>query len=389
MADHDPPLANLIDDYLITALRQNPNFQSWPLETIVPNAAAFWEFLNERWPIYVRQSRGGTLMIQDKPLALKYSGPALLPFDHDAIRVYVDNLFEDGLLTPIEWDWNQALDKKWIRVGLLGNTVENTELRFEELGKNLLTSCPDKNATPQNWLAYAARYAQGRMLWTQISAAMRNEYQKQFLDLCSFANEQFYSWLTANYGGIFNYPASSPLMVHHIPGYISHQFKNKQCQRAAFILVDGLAIEQWLILKDVLKNQGINAPVEENALFAWIPSITPISRQAAYSGKIPRYFSETLHRTDVDESGWRQFWTDHSLAPAEIAFADVHGNERPRQNRRYNHVANPRLGHHLVQGGQGNARNATGRCGYGWASSYLGRRRISFTPNQSPSFAWV
>ncbi len=316
----------MLDEYLIAALRQNPDFHDWPLATIVPNAAAYWEFLNERWPIYVRQSRGGTLKLQEHATKLKYPGPELLPFGHDAVRVHVDNLFEDGLLTPVEWDWNQALDKKWIRVGLLGNKVENTELRFEELGKNLLKDCPDKSASPQSWLAFAYRYAQARLLWTQISAAKRTEYQKQFPELCSYANQQFYAWLTANYGGIFNYPASSPLMVHHIPGYISHQFKTQQCRRAAFILVDGLAIDQWLILKDVLKTQGLNAPIEENALFAWLPSITPISRQAAYSGKVPRYFAETLHRTDKDESGWRQFWIDHSLSPAEIAFVDVHGN---------------------------------------------------------------
>ncbi len=74
------------------------------------------------------------------------------------------------------------------------------------------------------------------------------------------------------------------------------------------------------------ENTGLNRAHRENALFAWLPTITPISRQAAYSGKVPRYFAETLDRTDKDESGWRQFWTDHSLSPAEIAFADVHGN---------------------------------------------------------------
>jgi len=316
----------MLDEYLIAALRQNPDFRDWPLETIVPNAAAYWEFLNERWPIYIRESRGGTLKLQEHAPKLKYPGPGLLPFGQDAVRVHIDNLFEDGLLTPVEWDWDQALDKKWIRVGLLGNKVENIELRFEELGKNLLKDCPDKSASPQSWLAFAYRYAQARMLWTQISTAKRTEYQKQFPDLCSYANQQFYAWLTTNYGGIFNYPASSPLMVHHIPGYISHQIKTQQCRRAAFILVDGLAIDQWLILKDVLKTQGLNAPIEENALFAWLPSITPISRQAAYSGKVPRYFAETLDRTDKDESGWRQFWIDHALSPAEIAFVDVHGN---------------------------------------------------------------
>jgi hypothetical protein len=318
-----PPL---LDKYLIAALRQNPDFKDWPLEIIVPNPAAFWEFLNERWPIYVRQSKGGTMIIQDKPLTLKYPGPALLPFGHDAVRVHIDNLFEDGLLTPVEWDWNQAIDEKWIKVGLLGNMEENTDLRFEELGKSLLKDCPGKNAAPQDWLAFAYRYAQARMLWTQISAAKRTQFQKQFPDLCGFANQQFYAWLTANYGGIFNYPAITPLMVHHIPGCISHRLKSNQCQRAAFILVDGLAIDQWLILKDVLKAQGSNAPIEENALFAWLPSITPISRQAAFAGKVPRYFADSLHRTDRDEAGWRQFWTDHSLSPAEIAFAAVPGD---------------------------------------------------------------
>ena len=81
----------LLDEYLIAALRQNPDFQSWPLEIIVPNPAAFWEFLNERWPVYVRQSKGGTMKIQETPPTLKYPGPALLPFGHDAVRVHIDN----------------------------------------------------------------------------------------------------------------------------------------------------------------------------------------------------------------------------------------------------------------------------------------------------------
>ena len=316
----------MLDEYLIAALRQNPDFQDWPLEIIVPKPAAFWEFLNERWPIYVRQSKGGTRMIHDKPSALKYPGPDLLPFGHDAVRPLIKNLFEDGILPPVQWDWSQAIDETWIKVGLLGNQVENTDLRFDELGKNLLKDCPAKNAASQDWLAFAYRYAQARLLWTQISTAKRAEYQTQFPDLCGYANQQFYDWLIANYGGIFNYPPSTPLMVHHIPGCISHQLKTNQCRRAAFILVDGLAIDQWLILKDVLKTQGLDAPVEENALFAWLPSITPISRQAAYAGKVPRYFADTLHRTDRDEAGWRQFWADHSLAPPEIAFVDVPGN---------------------------------------------------------------
>ena len=46
-------------------------------------------------------------------------------------------------------------------------------------------------------------------------------------------------------------------MVHHIPGFISHQISNKFCQRAAFILIDGLSIDQWLIIKGKSEKTGI------------------------------------------------------------------------------------------------------------------------------------
>jgi len=315
-----------LDEYLIATLRKNSTFQNWPLDALIPNSASFWEFLNERWPIFIRESSGGRVTIDQSPTHLKYLGPSSLPFGHDAVRVYIDNLFEDGLLTPVAWNWNQASDQKWIRVGLLGNKVENTELRFDELAKNLVSSCPDNRATAQAWLVFASRYAQARMLWTQISATKRSLHESQFSQLCFHTNKFFYSWLIENYGGIFNYPASSPLMVHHIPGFISHCLKSKQCQRAAFILVDGLAIEQWLILKDTMKKQGLSVPIEESAVFAWLPSITPISRQSAYSGKVPRYLANTLHHTDQDEAGWRQFWADHEFAQKEVAFIDVHGD---------------------------------------------------------------
>jgi hypothetical protein len=33
---------------------------------------------------------------------LKYPGPDCLPFDHQDIKVYIDNLFLEGKLTPVE-----------------------------------------------------------------------------------------------------------------------------------------------------------------------------------------------------------------------------------------------------------------------------------------------
>jgi hypothetical protein len=319
-------IPTMLDAYLVAALRENPHFSTWPLDVIVPNRSAFWEFLNERWPIFVKQSRGGQIELHERSSSLKYAGPEVLPFSHDLIRIYIDNLFEDGLLTPVQWDWNQALDQKWIRVGLLGNKAQNTDLRFEELGKHLLEKCPDKSATPQDWLTYAYRYAQANVLWTQISPTARAQYQKQFPELRGYVNQQFFDWLSNHYAGLYNYPASSPLMVHHIPGFVGHQLAGDSSRRIAFILVDGLAIDQWLVLKESLKAGGLTGAIEENALFAWIPTVTPISRQAAFAGKIPRYFADTLLRTDRDEARWRQFWADRGLSPAQIGFVSIPGD---------------------------------------------------------------
>jgi hypothetical protein len=96
--------------------------------------------------------------------------------------------------------------------------------------------------------------------------------------------------------------------------------------KIAFVLIDGLALSQWLALKTGLKNSLPNATIEESALFAWIPTITPISRQAAFSGKIPLYFEESILQTDRDEVHWRQFWVDKGFHSSEIAFCKVHGN---------------------------------------------------------------
>jgi len=319
-------LPAMLDEYLVSSLRQIRDFQNWPLDVILHNRSAFWEFLDERWPIFVRRSNKITGQVKEQSPPLKYPGPDLLPFDHDDVRVYIDNLFKDGLLTPVESDGIQNIDQGWMRIGLLGNQADNSELRFGELEKDLSDSCPSLSAMPQDWLTFAFRYGQGIALWSQFSPAARARYQKQFSDVRSQVNQRFLAWLLENYSGLFNYPASSPLMVHHIPGSISHQLSNKLCQRAAFILIDGLSIDQWLVIKESLTRQGSKSSVEESALFAWIPTMTAISRQAAFSGRIPRYFAETIDRADRDETRWRQFWIDRGLSVAETEFIAVSGD---------------------------------------------------------------
>jgi hypothetical protein len=61
--------------------------------------------------------------------------------------------------------------------------------------------------------------------------------------------------------------------------------------------------------------------LHEDAVFAWLPTITSVSRQAAFAGKPPLYFPASIFSTDRDEKGWTQFWQDHGLSQSEVAYA--------------------------------------------------------------------
>lgn len=82
-----------------------------------------------------------------------------------------------------------------------------------------------------------------------------------------------------------------------------------------------------MTIKATIKPLLGSALIEESALFAWIPSITPVSRQAAFSGKLPLYFPESISDTGKDDLRWRQFWGDRGLHPSEVAFVATRGED--------------------------------------------------------------
>jgi hypothetical protein len=91
--------------------------------------------------------------------------------------------------------------------------------------------------------------------------------------------------------------------------------------RLAFLLVDGLALDQWIALREVLRELDSTLRFRENAVFAWIPTITSVSRQAAFAGKPPIYFPASIHTTDKEPGLCTQFWVDQGLNANEVAYA--------------------------------------------------------------------
>ena len=320
-----------LDERLIQLLRQYRRFQDWPLERIVQDREAFFSFLQERWLHFVSrwmQQHGDTH--GEGPVAaesgLVYIGPTDLPFDHDDVRVYIDNLFLEGYLKPLSpAEFGPHLEHvdlpEWLAFGLRRDSETDHTRRIQRLLGAIDTSMPAGEARHHEWIVFAHRWAELLALWYRTSVPIQPEIHQQFHDIQTQVDTTFLTWVQQRYAGLYNLPAAQPTMLHHIPRHLARMLDATDIRKVALVVLDGLALDQWIVLREVLISQRPQWQCHESAVFAWIPTLTSVSRQAVFAGKPPIYYPESIHRTDKEASLWSQFWSDQGLTPMEVAYA--------------------------------------------------------------------
>ena len=324
---------------LIHLLTESGLWKDWPLREIVPHRSAFLSFLNERWPDFVKQSIHGTEARQSTPTdAFRISGPASLPFGHADVRVYIDNLFQEGHLTPADDVDIKQVPEPWMRVGVAGSEGEDRTLRFGRLLARLEADLPNEDADRRTWIAYARTWAE----WTALRWELADSASFTVPESCESLHDQiesrFSAWMHRNYASLHNLSSfARPAMVHHIPRHMSHSFVPTRAQftrgdsrgRYALVVVDGLALDQWAVMRaDTLRPLGDGVEFEEDGAFAWVPTLTAVSRQAILAGSPPWFFADSLRSTSKEERHWKRFWEDHGAKPDEIGYVRE-GKNRP------------------------------------------------------------
>ena len=91
--------------------------------------------------------------------------------------------------------------------------------------------------------------------------------------------------------------------------------------KVALIVVDGLALDQWIVLRDVLASQRPQYRFHEDVVFAWVPTITSVSRQSIFAGTPPLFFPSSILTTHREKSLWTRFWMDQGLVAKEVDYA--------------------------------------------------------------------
>lgn len=315
-----------IEERFIEVLRQNRRFEGWPLDTIVPDREAFFAFLQERWPLFLDRSAGHAGS-SSKNRHLKYSGPAELPFEHDDVRVYVDNLFVEGLLQPVQHKKASQISRTWAGGGVSFDYKADRLHRLERLIASAESCMPAEDSGYGDWLHFAFIWAELIVLAVEVDVELPVATQSRIDSVCFSLDVKFLTWVQQRYSGLVNLPALPPVMLHHVPRFLARQFKDSSESKLAFLLVDGLSLDQWVVMRRVLAEQRPQLRYRENALFAWIPTITPVSRQAAFAGKPPFYFPSSINTTEKEPRHWTQFWMEEGRSAKEVAYQKKLGDE--------------------------------------------------------------
>lgn len=312
------PIPRMLTDRLVQVLKDHGELKAWPLSEIVADDESFFAFLQERWPLFL-SNLDGTNQVREEysGYGLKYPGPDRLPFDHQDIRVYIDNLFLEGKLTPVEATDIEVDAGSWVRSGIVDSNTNNDALRISRLFDLVERETPTAEARYADWLAFALKWAElSSLIHCDNSAA----YQYRFRKIGDALNSTFADWLTKHYSSLINLPPTNPAMLHHVPRRLARDMEASCDSRVALIVVDGLALDQWVTIRQSLHKQDNNLVMRESATFAWIPTLTPVSRQSIFAGKPPLYFPFSINSTNHEEKLWKQFWENQGLPRLDVAY---------------------------------------------------------------------
>lgn len=269
----------------------------WSIETLLNEPQTFWSYVQSIWEAQVRGE-------------VQYSsvGPGKLPFSHTDILVYLDNAFREGFLHPVRIACDKIkgdLPKSLLEVGTTQGTEEEIQReRLEELLELLPIRLPSENALFNEWLEFQPQYAQ--LLLLSVSITLDTAIQAKVDAFVSTCSMRFSQWLLEHFDALVFEQAKYPVLVSQIISYMHGQTASSE--KIALIVLDGMSYSQWLTIRSFLERDLPAVSYEESGCFAWIPSLTSVSRQAIFAGTLPRYFGASINTTSTEGNLWANAW---------------------------------------------------------------------------------
>lgn len=309
-------LPDLLAQHVASILKDTP-LGYLPIAELLSSKSYMVRFVQNAWGRFLSQR--GIQSDRASNDATKAFLEIPVPFEHPDVRVIVDSMFLEGALQPVEVQDSPAELPEWVKVGLVNDPQALGKLVSEGV-RRLAADLPAVDASHRDWVEMARRLGEIISRFNNLSTSVAQPIQQQVRALQRLADDRLKDWLFQHFADLPSLPtARAPVMVHHVPRYLSLR-RTAGEERIALLVFDGLALDQWTQIREHLAARVPGFSAEEGGCFAWLPTLTSVSRQALFSGLKPREFPNSIETTSQEPSLWTRFWQENGLRKSEIIF---------------------------------------------------------------------
>ncbi|MBK7032428.1 MAG: BREX-3 system phosphatase PglZ [Ignavibacteria bacterium] len=293
-------LPDFLEEHLLESLTKEATFANWPLADILTSREKFLRFLQYEWKLFLAS-------LSDK------SQQSRVPFSHEDVRAYIDTFFLDASLTPVGRDDVTDLPA-WVMTGVAHDPRADAVRRFQGLREKFESTLPVADVSHKEWQQAAQRWAELVVLRWEWDEALDDADRTAWASLHTKVEDSFGQWMKNRYGSLHNLPyQQQPVMVHQISRFMAFERNRKKLPKIALLVLDGLAFDQWLLLKKNLEATDKAWRFQESTAFAWIPTLTSVTRQSIFAREPPLYFPASLETTSKERTHWLRFWYDQGV----------------------------------------------------------------------------
>jgi hypothetical protein len=308
----------VLADHVAHVLFDHASFKGLPISELFASKSTLLRVVQDAWYSYLSRlgltgTRTGEFTPED------FSAKVDVPFEHPDVRVMVDSMFLDGLLHPLAVQGSAVNIPEWAKVGIVQDPLALRNLVADGI-KGILQSLPTLESSHRDWANTSRRFAEVLARFHALDTVRAEGLKAAIAELQEAIDTQLRNWVSKHYADLPSLPVvKGPVMVHHVPRFLSLQ-RGLGESKIALLVFDGLAVDQWVQIREAMAKRAPTLGFEENTCFAWLPTLTSVSRQAIFSGLKPREFAETIESTSSEPNQWSRFWQDQGLRANEVMY---------------------------------------------------------------------
>ena len=314
----DVGLPQVLAVHVAQILGEREAFKGLPIAELFASKSTLLRIVQDAWYRYLERievtgSRVG------EPLPTEDVAKIEVPFEHPDVRLIVNSMFMDGTLHPLSVQGMPIGIPEWVKVGIVQDPAALRNLVLEGI-KSLIDTLPTLESSHRDWSQLARRFGEILSRFHALDTARADSIRDRMSELQRLTDERLHSWVVKHFADLPSLPvAKGPVMVHHVPRFLSMR-RSAGEDKIALLVFDGLAVDQWIQIREHVTKHSPKVGFEESACFAWLPTLTSVSRQALFSGLKPREFSDSIETTAQEPSQWSRFWQDHGLRANEVIY---------------------------------------------------------------------